>query len=124
MLELQLNIIGLTHFICIFSGYIFWSLFQAIGPMIWFYPLNELEISGYESFVVALFSPALAGIPAVRRALNNRWVVAVLRLLTLASLSSFQMSTTLHRLIVLAFGCFVMMLVFTASFWSGSQYQR
>ncbi|KAI0216360.1 PGAP2-interacting protein [Lamellibrachia satsuma] len=105
-------------------GYIFWSLFQAIGPMIWFYPLNELEISGYETFVVVLFSPALAGIPAVRRALNNRWVIAVLRLLTLASLASFQMSTTLHRLIVLALGCFFVMLVFTASFWSGSQYQR
>ena len=110
--------------ICLFSGYIFWSLFQGIGPMIWFYPLNELEISGYETFVVALFSPILAGIPAVRRALSNRWVIAVLRLLTLASVASFQMSTTLHRLIALAFGCFSVMLVLTASLWSGSQYQR
>ena len=92
--------------------------------MIWFYPLNELEISGYETFVVALFSPVLAGIPAVRRGLSNRWVVAVLRLLTLASVASFQMSTTLHRLIALAFGCFSVMLVLTASLWSGSQYQR
>ena len=121
-----LILVRYKHKIIIYSssGYIFWSLFQGIGPMIWFYPLNELEISGYETFVVALFSPILAGIPAVRRALSNRWVIAVLRLLTLASVASFQMSTTLHRLIALAFGCFSVMLVLTASLWSGSQYQR
>lgn len=38
-------------------GYTFWSLFHALGPMIWFYPLNELDITGYEIFVVVVFSP-------------------------------------------------------------------
>ena len=29
--------------------------------MIWFYPLNELEISGYEAFAVLWFLPVLTG---------------------------------------------------------------
>ena len=43
------------------SGYVFWSLFQGLAPMIWFYPLNELEISGYEAFAVLWFLPVIAG---------------------------------------------------------------
>ena len=43
------------------SGYVFWSLFQGLAPMIWFYPLNELEISGYEAFAVLWFLPIITG---------------------------------------------------------------
>jgi len=61
------------------SGHLFWTLFQALAPMIWFYPLNDLEISGFEAFAVCLFSPALAGLPFVGHILTGRWIVAVLR---------------------------------------------
>ena len=62
------------------AGYLFWTLFQALAPMIWFYPLNELEISGYEAFAVMLFSPIFVGIPFVRTLLKHRWTIALLRL--------------------------------------------
>jgi len=61
------------------SGHLFWTLFQALAPMIWFYPLNELEISGFEAFAVCLFSPALAGLQFTGRMLTDRWIVAFLR---------------------------------------------
>jgi len=64
---------------CLISGYLFWTLFQALAPMIWFYPLNELEISGFEIFAFCLFSPALIGLPFTARILTNRWTVAFLR---------------------------------------------
>jgi len=63
-----------------YSGYLFWTLFQALAPMIWFYPLNELEISGFEAFAACLFSPTLAGLPFTRHILTGRWTVAFLRL--------------------------------------------
>ena len=38
-------------------GWLFIALWHAEAPMIWFYPLNELELSGYEvNFVLFLFS--------------------------------------------------------------------
>ena len=43
------------------SGYVFWCLFQGLAPMIWFYPLNDLEISGYEAFAGLWFLQIIAG---------------------------------------------------------------
>jgi len=64
---------------CSVLGYLFWTLFQALAPMIWFYPLNELEISGFEAFAICLFSPALVALPFVRHILSGWWTIAFLR---------------------------------------------
>lgn len=100
------------------NGYVFWSLFQGLGPMIWFYPLNELDISGYEAFAATWFSPILFGIPGVMSLVQNRWVLGVLRLLMVGSLASFQAPSTLSRLMILAGGAGVSMLVLAATLWS------
>ncbi|XP_076071290.1 PGAP2-interacting protein-like [Mytilus galloprovincialis] len=100
------------------QGYVFWSLFQGLGPMIWFYPLNELELSGYEIFAVTFFAPVLVGIPGVLKLLQNRWMLGILRLATVGSLASFQASTTLIRLAILALGTGAAMLIFTVTLWS------
>jgi endonuclease/exonuclease/phosphatase family metal-dependent hydrolase len=92
--------------------------------MIWFYPLNELELSGYEAVAIVLFSPLLFGIPFVRRLVSSQWAVALLRLLSVASLFSFQSSTTLSRLVILAVGCFCIMLVLATTIFSASHNQR
>jgi len=63
----------------VIAGHLFWTLFQALAPMIWFYPLNELEISGFEAFAVCLFSPVLVGLPFTGHILNDRWTAAFLR---------------------------------------------
>ncbi|CAG2203902.1 PGAP2-interacting protein [Mytilus edulis] len=100
------------------QGYVFWSLFQGLGPMIWFYPLNELELSGYEIFAVTFFAPVLVGIPGVLKLVQNRWMLGILRLATVGSLASFQASTTLIRLAILALGTGAAMLIFTVTLWS------
>ncbi|KAK2161800.1 hypothetical protein LSH36_109g01014 [Paralvinella palmiformis] len=103
-------------------GYVFWSLFQALAPMIWFYPLNELEISGYEAFAVLLFSPILLGIRPFKMFFQlNGFGLAVLRCLSVASLASFQAPSTLLRLIILSFGCFCLMLVFVVSIYADQE---
>ena len=92
--------------------------------MIWFYPLNELDISGYEAFAVFLFSPLLYSVPIIRHLVNSRLGLAVLRLVAVAAIGSLQAPDTLSRLMVLSGGCFCVMLVFTATLWSCSSYQR
>ncbi|XP_019628263.1 PREDICTED: PGAP2-interacting protein-like [Branchiostoma belcheri] len=105
-------------------GFIFWSLLHGFGPMIWFYPLNELEISGYEAFVLAAFTPALAGVGAVFHAVQTRWGLALLRAVTVGCVASFQAPSTLARLVVLAMGNAAAMLVFVGTLWNKSNFQR
>eukprot|EP00058_Branchiostoma_floridae_P025645 XP_002611135.1 hypothetical protein BRAFLDRAFT_88466 [Branchiostoma floridae] len=105
-------------------GFIFWSLLHGFGPMIWFYPLNELEISGYEAFVLAAFTPVLAGFGAVFRAVQTRWGLALLRAVMVGCVASFQAPSTLSRLVVLAMGNAAAMLVFVGTLWNKSAFQR
>lgn len=88
--------------------------------MIWFYPLNELEISGYEAFGATLFFPVLLCHPSLLRFVQNRWVLTLLRLTVVGCLGSFQASTTLIRLMILALGAGVSMWVLMATLWSPS----
>ncbi|XP_041359038.1 PGAP2-interacting protein-like [Gigantopelta aegis] len=103
------------------NGYVFWSLFQALAPMIWFYPLNELEISGYEAFAVLWLTPIIFVIPGIFPAQNNRWVLGFLRLASVVGLVSFQAPDTLSRLIVLSVGCGIASLWMAVSICSQSQ---
>ncbi|KAJ8298251.1 LOW QUALITY PROTEIN: hypothetical protein KUTeg_024782, partial [Tegillarca granosa] len=100
------------------NGYVFWSLFQGLGPMIWFYPLNELEISGYEAYAALWFTPIILGIPGMLSLVQNKWILGFLRLIMVASIGSFQAGSTLSRLIILAVGNGVAMLVFIATLWN------
>ncbi|GFN75081.1 pgap2-interacting protein [Plakobranchus ocellatus] len=100
-----------------FYGFVFWSVFQGLAPMIWFYPLNELEISGYEVFALVFLSPVLCLIPGFLSLIQNKWILILLRLLVVGSLASFQAPTTLQRLVILAIGVGIAMLVLAASLW-------
>jgi hypothetical protein len=106
------------------AGYVIWSLLNHLAPMIWFYPLNELEITGYESVAVVLFSPILLGIGFLRSVLQSKLGIVVLGLLQLVGLASFQAPTTLQRLMLLAVGCFSAMLALGCSLWHSSKVSR
>ncbi|KAK7498732.1 hypothetical protein BaRGS_00010109 [Batillaria attramentaria] len=100
------------------NGYVFWSIFQALAPMIWFYPLNELEISGYEAFAVVWLIPIVCEFSGLLQILRNRWAMGLLRLASVASLASFQAPSTLSRLIILAAGAGTSSLVLAATLFS------
>ena len=89
--------------------------------MIWFYPLNELEISGYEAFAAVWLSPVLCGIPRFLSLIRNRWFLGLLRLACVGSLASFQAPSTLSRLVTLAVGAGLSSLVLAATLFSPSQ---
>ena len=92
--------------------------------MIWFYPLNELEISGYEAFAVFFMTPLILVVPFLRRFLSHPVLLVILRLVALGGLASFQAPSTLHRLIILAVGVGAATLVEAAVLWHRSPYQR
>ena len=75
-------------------------------PIIWFYPLNTLEISGYELFVLVLLSPLLLKITFINSFLRSDTGHFVNQIVICGTLLSFRASTTLSRLIIVAIGCF------------------
>ena len=113
-----------SYFYLFISGYLWWSLIFGIAPMIWFYPLNELEISGYEAFVVTTLSPIFVGFGPVLHFANSVPGLALLRTLSLVGVASFQAPTTLIRLIILAAGCGTAMLWFCGMIWSRDAKER
>jgi hypothetical protein len=92
--------------------------------MIWFYPLNAMEVSGYEVFLLVLLSPILMGPEWIRQLIHTKSGLGFLRIITVTSVASFQAPDTLTRLAILAGGNFCNMLVLTGSLWSNSQQQR
>ncbi|XP_071951393.1 PGAP2-interacting protein-like isoform X2 [Antedon mediterranea] len=105
-------------------GYVFWSIFHALAPMVWFYPLNQLEISGYEAYALVWFSPLLCISTRFLNAIQSKSGILILRLLCVASVASFQAPTTLLRLQILAGGNFFAILLLLATWWHKSAYQR
>lgn len=101
-------------------GYVFWCLFQGLAPAIWFYPLNDLEISGYEIFALLWFTQIFTGIPLFLVFVQNQHVISILRVLCVVALLSFQAPTTFVRLATLAVGNGFATITLTALLWSPS----
>ena len=72
------------------SYYCFWTLFYGLAPMIWFYPLNELDITGYEVFAAVWLIPLITALSPVRRCVRSTVGIFVLEAGMLAGILSFQ----------------------------------
>ncbi|XP_022086464.1 PGAP2-interacting protein-like [Acanthaster planci] len=105
-------------------GFIFWSVFHGLAPMVWFYPMNELQITGYEALGLIWLLPVVCTVGAIRNAVETRWGLFVLRLVCVLSIGSFQASTTLQRLVFLTVGNGAATLLLCGMLWNRSLHQR
>ncbi|XP_072352842.1 PGAP2-interacting protein-like isoform X1 [Scyliorhinus torazame] len=105
-------------------GYISCSLYQSLAPMLWYFPLQTLGLTGYEIFAAAYISPLILNITPIWNLVNNKYVLALLRLISLGSIASYQASDPVSRLLLLAFGVSSALLVQAVTWWSGSNQQR
>ncbi|XP_038647130.1 PGAP2-interacting protein-like isoform X2 [Scyliorhinus canicula] len=64
-------------------GYISCSLHQSLAPMLWYFSLQILGLTGYEIFAAAYISPLILNITPIWNLVNNKYVLALLRLISL-----------------------------------------
>ncbi|CAF0938632.1 unnamed protein product [Adineta steineri] len=93
----------------LYFGYIFWTIFFGIGPMVMFFPMVKLAIDGYEVLILSLASPIILTSSFVNNIAETTVGKLLTRLIVIISLLSFQLENPVIRLLILAFGtCAVM----------------
>lgn len=52
--------------ISVLNWTLWWSVMSSVGAMLWYFPLWYMDISGYEAYLLTLFSPIILCVPPLR----------------------------------------------------------
>ncbi|KAF8622551.1 hypothetical protein AX15_006904 [Amanita polypyramis BW_CC] len=87
----------------LYLSYIFWSIFTALMPTLFYFSIWELGIAGQELALLATLSPLLLCITPLRDALKTNGGLLVLHALSLSGLLAYTLDDPLHRLFIVSF---------------------
>ncbi|KAI0806029.1 Frag1/DRAM/Sfk1 family-domain-containing protein [Irpex lacteus] len=87
----------------VYISYINWSVFTSLTPVLFYFSVWELSLSGSELALLSTLSPIVLAIPVVLDVASSRTGRTVLHLLTLVGLGAFVLKSPVERLFAVAF---------------------
>ncbi len=105
---------GTGIFAEIVYGFLLWSLFATLGAQIWFFPLEYMDVTGFEVIVLCIFAPIILGLSARLRVFAQHQVLHFVAAMGLAF--AFKTKLLLPRTIVLGASTALSLVCTTARF--------
>ncbi|KIY44119.1 hypothetical protein FISHEDRAFT_51837 [Fistulina hepatica ATCC 64428] len=102
----------------LYLSYIFWSVFTALIPTLFYFSIWELAIAGHEVALFCVLSPWFLSIPPLRSWALSHGGQTVLHLASIGGLTAYSFALPLHRLFVAAPAAVCAMLRMAAQ-WTG-----
>lgn len=102
----------------ILNFFVFWSVLTSLPLLVWYFPLWNMGISGYESALLAILAPVILVIPSVRTFFAHTPQIA--QLLSTAAIASYLVYKPSWRLELVAFGSAFACISFANQFWTSS----
>ncbi|PIL29869.1 hypothetical protein GSI_08076 [Ganoderma sinense ZZ0214-1] len=87
----------------LYLWYVFWSVFTALTPSLFYFSVWELGLSGQELALLSSLSPLFLGIPPFKEWAYSKEGRTVLHVLALIGLGSYSSSSPTARLLLVSF---------------------
>ncbi|KAI0350036.1 hypothetical protein OH77DRAFT_1431428 [Trametes cingulata] len=104
----------------VYLSYIFWSVFTALVPTLFYFSVWELGVAGQELTLLSILSPILLGIPPFWEWAKSREGRAILHGLTLVGLAAYVVPSPLGRLFLVSFASAAAMVGVSADWVGGA----
>ncbi|KAI0366313.1 hypothetical protein BV20DRAFT_952512 [Pilatotrama ljubarskyi] len=104
----------------VYLSYIFWSVFTALVPTLFYFSVWELGVAGQELTLLSILSPVLLGIPPFWEWAKSREGRAINHGLTLVGLAAYVVPSPLGRLFLVSFASAAAMIGVSAD-WLGGE---
>ncbi|KAF9207197.1 hypothetical protein BGZ49_000993 [Haplosporangium sp. Z 27] len=105
----------------IYLGFIFWSMLTSLPLMIWYFPLWNMGLSGYELFLFCNMAAGLLGISGLRK--NFEQYKGFAHLASLIGVYSYKIFDPAYRLMAVAAGVTLSVLTWGATLY-GQRHQN
>ncbi|KAK9463988.1 Frag1/DRAM/Sfk1 family-domain-containing protein [Lipomyces oligophaga] len=100
----------------VYNAFVFWSVWTALGLLIWYFPLWYMGISGYEVTLLSVVSPVFLGIPFLAALFGQFPQIAVLG--QLLGVAAYLVLGPSDRLLTVSAGSIFASISLAIQFWN------
>ncbi|KFY76053.1 hypothetical protein V498_09771, partial [Pseudogymnoascus sp. VKM F-4517 (FW-2822)] len=104
----------------VYHGFVFWSMLTSLGLCVWYFPLWNMGISGYEILVMVTVTPFLLSNRSVRRFVVHN--LRLVHLLSLSGLVAYKLELPEARLFAVGLGVALSCLAWTATWFTAASH--